>query len=353
MHVAILDSAPCLHELAEAYEYWHEHHHDEHKLLEKLLEPGGPLSVHPATYDDLLSLADYSAAGHRYAMTDHGLFIAGIIHTIAPQATLHLYEVLNPYGMGSIETIARGIFNALSDKKDDCPLVINCSFMLGGASGNDFDPDVKVFDPPPAGLYDYLTMTARTLFETLTTPGGVKKNEKDDVIVVAASGNDAKSVPPRPPARYPAAYPNVFGVGALTKPDPSPGTKDFASYSNQADDPPNSGYLTLGGEKGAGIEGVYIGRLPVNLSGLPDGDHQIRPEDVGYVPNFERGWARWSGTSFAAPIISGLLAVWWSNNNGGTPTDARNFLNGFAASPLVAAAARLSGQGTIIPVEQA
>jgi hypothetical protein len=42
-----------------------------------------------------------------YRMTDHGLFVAGIIHTIAPQAELHLIEVLNPYGVGDLESITR------------------------------------------------------------------------------------------------------------------------------------------------------------------------------------------------------------------------------------------------------
>jgi len=31
-------------------------------------------------------------------MADHGLFVAGIIHSIAPQASLHLIRVLNDFG---------------------------------------------------------------------------------------------------------------------------------------------------------------------------------------------------------------------------------------------------------------
>jgi hypothetical protein len=52
--VAILDTAPCLHDMAEAY---HNSHYAalQHPLIEKLLGPDSPLKVHPAPSEGLLS----------------------------------------------------------------------------------------------------------------------------------------------------------------------------------------------------------------------------------------------------------------------------------------------------------
>ncbi len=68
----------------------------------------------------------YGVAGHEYWMYDHGLFVAGIIHTIAREAQLHLIEVLNWFGVGTLETIARGLeFARVSRKNTYTPLIVN------------------------------------------------------------------------------------------------------------------------------------------------------------------------------------------------------------------------------------
>jgi hypothetical protein len=141
------------------------------------------------------------------------------------------------------------------------------------------------------------------------------------VVVVAAAGNDAKET--HPSARFPAAYDNVIGVGAMPNDslDQSTGKHKAASYSNLCDKPPFSqdakvsGYVTLGGEAGAeqGIRGVYIHDLPSHNGSTPP----LTYDQIQYVHN-DTGWAWWAGTSFAAPIISGLLATAWKSNWQGT-----------------------------------
>ena len=42
-------------------------------------------------------------------MASHGLFVAGIIRSIAPQAKLRLIQVLNQDGGGSVESITQGL----------------------------------------------------------------------------------------------------------------------------------------------------------------------------------------------------------------------------------------------------
>src|SRR5258706_5938546 len=116
--VAILDTAPSMHELVWAFEKYHKvdpaKQRKHHPLIESLLRPDEPLHLppasandffrplhlHPASAEDLFRMRAVHLRDHNYNMTDHGLFVAGIIHTIAPAAEIHLYEVLNSEGVG-------------------------------------------------------------------------------------------------------------------------------------------------------------------------------------------------------------------------------------------------------------
>jgi subtilisin family serine protease len=297
-----------------------------------MLKRGGRLRVYPATYADLHPTADYSLMGHRYLMRDHGLFVAGIIHTIAPRATLHLYEVLNPYGVGSIETIAQGLLRILANPDIERPLIINCSFMLDIPTEGVLDEDFPI-EPRDTDILEHMRMSTREIFSWLT--------QQERVIVIAAAGNDAQhnnsnANGSRPHARYPAACDQVVGVGALPQgSSPTNGRYQAATYSNLSDAPPEVGYMTLGGEPGPkrGVLGVYIGEFPIYAEGylsllwrilgwagpghLPLKPHTFTPDRVKYKRN-TTGWAWWAGTSFATPIISGLLATWRSRQSNQT-----------------------------------
>jgi hypothetical protein len=280
--------------------------------------------VHPALNPSSNGLADYSLIGHRYWMPDHGLFVAGIINSIAPKAVLHLYEVLGPYGAGYLETISDGLLNALQDAQNaQMPLVINCSFVMNvPLDDNQNAPDFP-FTVWDSATQHYMTKTLRDIVAGFTS---------QNIIMVAAAGNDAGlagSTSANPPqARYPAAFPEVLGIGALPIEGPNGqfpkrnGQYEKAWYSNFSDDPAGSGYVTLGGDTGPrkGILGIY-------LSDLPDSYDPNNPRDIIYKSN-TTGWAWWSGTSFATPIISAIMAV-WRNSQGlvrQTPTAAQGFL---------------------------
>ena len=124
----------------------------------------------------------------------------------------------------------------------------------------------------------------------------------------------------RPAARFPAAFTNVIGVGAMPRQDLGGVPQEAASYSNLSDDTPAIGYITLGGEPGVdqGILGVFISQFPEYCGPLPLNFASIQPDFIRYRSN-KNGWAWWAGTSFATPIITGLLAA----NAGGLPAMAQ------------------------------
>jgi subtilisin family serine protease len=283
--------------------------------------------VTPATYEELRLIGDFSLAGHRHYMPDHGLFVAGIIHTLAPKAELHLYEVLNPYGVGCVLTIVKGLLQALDLPR---PLIVNCSLVLDLPDNEEEEPDFPSEFIRNQQLMEYLQRPLQDAFDLLALEGAV---------VVAAAGNDAQpgpgpeSVQLRPRARVPARFPNVIGVGALPKGKPTRGkSPQPASYSNLADDPTDRGYVVLGGEDAAnqGIVGVYLNPYPQYRDPIPADKKKIKAERFKYIPN-QTGWAEWAGTSFATPVLSGLLAVKWSEDPNQTTSFARTFLDSLVA----------------------
>ena len=366
--VAILDTAPCLQQLVEAYELYQKIRperqqllRDErkyHPLIETLLKPGGPLHVHPASVEELFRLRALHLQDHDYIMSDHGLFVAGIIHTIAPAAELHLYEVLNSQGTGDLESIARGLwkvadeqYRVFQETEEIQPMVVSCSLML--ASPLDGDPDSPdaariIADKPLPIIGHRLTdMHDDLLRYILADPEFVKRSGSVimwicDLLfflrsrVIAAAGNDwLPTDPGRPRARYPAAFPSVQGVGALRKEQPQTaiaGSQDYeiASYSDISDEPGKVGVATLGGEAGAGrgVLGIYLGEFPEPLPGEWSIFHRI----VNWLaklfggrfvyPRNETHWAWWAGTSFATPILSGMIAAVLSGPNPHPSTEA-------------------------------
>lgn len=247
----------------------------------------------------------HEIAGHLYEMSDHGLFIAGLIHDAAPEANIYLLEVLNKFGVGTMTSLLAGL-NAIPTRTER-PTIINCSLMMSARSSMliqkfpnwkrlrdaEMNPRARQFGDKEQRLPQnrYLAALMQPL-EKLIRRRVEILNRNRCVRIVAAAGNDGRQGEARPAARYPAAFPDVIGVSALDnrgKP---------AVYSNFADNPLSDGVATFGGatdevnstqaDEINGIAGVY-------LAAFPDGSPSS-------------GTARWAGTSFAAGVISGLLA---------------------------------------------
>jgi hypothetical protein len=350
--VAVLDTAPSLKALADIYERYHkvdpQKQKEHHPLIETLLRPDGPLVVHPASPEELLRMRAIHVKDHDYDMSDHGLFIAGIIHSIAPKAKIHLYEVLNSQGVGDLMSIAHGFLRVLNSFPGEL-LVVNSSLTFRSPRLNH---PISGLEPAfmakiikdGAKLNEVKLLTPELLTEDgkewLARQGAVIEWICDQLYhrgsrVIAAAGNDwGPESFTRPDPGLPAGFDSVLGVGALPKnahPD-SAGRYRVSEYSNLSDKPePGSteeevGVVTLGGEAGEdnGVLGVYIGQFPDMRYRLGKYPWFLRP--IMWViftlawgnnvsPRNDSHWAWWCGTSFATPIITGLTAAMLSTLN--------------------------------------
>lgn len=294
--VAILDTAPSTWDLAYAYEHWS----GRNPLLAELLDPKGSFQIEYMPYQQAVGVHDWPLANHLYNMSDHGLFAAGVIHSIAPGARIRLIEVLGPSGAGTVESLIWGLKQLIPIAQQG-KLVINCSLMTSLPS----DPRLleQLAAKTPIGHFDPETLRRQmsTLDEVCQTLHSL------GVCLIAAAGNDGKDKSiirpgddPHPDPRYPAALPVVHGIGALDR------QGQPTDYSNEAEPGSEVGIAVFGGvarivgsdhraDPNDGMLGLYIGTFPAG-GGMPE-------------QRSANGWGRWAGTSFAAPVISGAIAV--------------------------------------------
>jgi hypothetical protein len=314
--VAILDTAPTLEteeeilsaQLDNLYKQWVENkpEAEQHPLLKSLLGPEGKLKkVYldddvdkpiPGVWPD----GYIQAEDHDYLMTDHGLFVAGIIHSIAPQAELHLFQVLNRYGVGDLLSITQAL-QKIRDDDETFPkdrLLVNLSLTIHLPLAKEHGRKGKKPDSLLDKIWNEIQKDkkwAEHQVESINRLCGGFHAQGGKVI--AAAGNNAEKGKGRPQACFPAAMDSVLGVGALPKarkPNNPSDKVEAASYSNRSDKPEITGITTLGGDEGdkQGLLGIYVGEFP--------------PPHSSQSAN---GWGWWGGTSFAAPIITGMAAA--------------------------------------------
>lgn len=223
--------------------------------------------MHDITGDDELNGPDLRP----YA--GHGTFIAGVVRCLAPETDIFV-EGFCIGGVGGGGVLESDMVVQLEEALDHDPRVINLS---AGCRTRDDLPSIA--------------------FETFYRT----RLRKRDCVLVAAAGNDSWAAP-----FWPAAFDWCVGVGSL---DRDGRISDFSNYGVSAD--------------------VYaLGRNLVNA--FPDGTFVCHESpDKGDVRVFSTGMARWSGTSFAAPVVAGLIAREISET-GSSAADARDVVLGRA-----------------------
>ena len=251
-----------------------------------------------------------------YLMPDHGLFVSGLIHALAPAAPLSFEPALNDMGVGDLALLLLGLQRVLARKQPGDPQIVNLSlgflphparlpaawYGLQRPHDPDYVHSPEMFDQnrdehwvaanrgEVERTVDLMEVGLRELGRYLSL---------NNCLVVAAAGNDSlrrvEAYQGRMQPRIPARFETVLGVAATARDPHQP-----ALYSNVGDErelgdhvATFGGNVTNGLQPEDGVIGIYSGDFPFNR------------------PN-ETGWASWSGTSFATAIVSGIAANHWA-----------------------------------------
>lgn len=213
----------------------------------------GPVSDHPwfagaveFGYADAVSTAGTDAPR---ATAGHATFVSGLVLAQAPSATVRACAALGLDGTADAWDVATRIV-ALGNSGVD---VLNLSF--GCFTGD---------DRPPMVLRQ-----------------AIARIDPRVVIVAAAGNHDPESGLRRRPF-WPAAFGRVIAVGAVSQRNGVLTTAAFSPALPWVD-----------------VEAPGVDALSTYLQAAELGD--------GSTADFD-GWARWQGTSFAAAVVSGMIA---------------------------------------------
>lgn len=202
-----------------------------------------------------------SHAIHPYA--GHGTFVSGVIRCLAPATEIDVEGALTHGGAVFESELVAQLDDALSE--DHHPQLISMS----------------------AGTHTRKSFALLT-FELLAARHGLDDGEK--TLVVAAAGNDGSTEP-----FWPAAFGWVVGVGSVG----------------------NTGTVSTFSNTGKWVDVFARGEGVVNA--FPAGTYTCyEPPHAGQVRTFT-GLARWSGTSFATPIVTALIAARMSETGESAP----------------------------------
>lgn len=192
---------------------------------------------------------------HNYeldAQAGHGTFISGVVRQHAPEARLVIGRVLSSMGHCDEIELLEGLSQLATRSRAAGHRIDVLNLSLGAYTWD---------DQPPAAV------------------GSMIQSLGPDTVVVAAAGNNGTDR-----KFWPAALDDVVAVGALT----SDGER-VAEFSNRGD------------WVNAWAPGEHIPSSFVVFDG------QLEPE-ARIDPDCFKGYAIWSGTSFAAPRVAAAIA---------------------------------------------
>jgi hypothetical protein len=180
----------------------------------------------------------------------HGTFVAGVLRCIAPEAQIHVANIFNIAG---------------SARESDVAWRLKAAFGFGFEILHITASCLSWKNIPPLALEGFLKLL----------------RPYKGVVCVAEAGNNYTERP-----AWPGAFAEVLSVGALA-----------TDWHHRADFSNHGGWVD-----------VYApGEKLINAIGSGRYTYQVSP-NIGQVKTFS-GLAQWSGTSFSAPIVTGLIAA--------------------------------------------
>lgn len=181
----------------------------------------------------------------------HGSFVAGVLRCIAPDAQVQVEGMLTHGGAVTESDILLHLSRALDQMPDVISMSAGCTTR---------------HNLPPVAF--------EVLWERRL------KHYKGTVLVVAAGNNGARQ------PFWPAAYEWTVSVGALDRDGDRAAFSDFGSWVD-----------------------LYAPGVDI-VNAYPNGTYNYRePPRTGQTSEFTNGMASWSGTSFATPIVAGMIAA--------------------------------------------
>jgi thermitase len=252
--------------------------------------------VEPDNVDALDTLPFPVTDGLLDAAAGHGAFVLGVVQQVAPACRLRAYKVTGPDGLCTDLQVATAIRRAAADGAD----IVNLS--LGTSTVDD--------TPPPAML--------AAIEDVL--------RGHEDLLVVVAAGNDGDNGIPMWPAALSATGPGpqrfdrVVAVAGL---DPDGQPSEFSSRGD---------WVTCSAV-GQGVLSTYV-------IGTENGELINDKDPDTFGPD---SWAVWTGSSFAAPQISGAVARRCAERGETPPQALAGLLAGGADTP------QLGKRLTILP----
>jgi subtilisin family serine protease len=214
-------------------------------------------------------------------LSGHGTFIAGLVHQACPDADIVAWRIVPSDGPIAQSDLLVALYQIAElakryrEKKSPQPIdVLNLSMGYY----HEKPDDALTFDP---------LMT--DILQTLADNG---------VVVVTSAGNDCTDRPCFPAAFSSSTGPlPVLSVGAL---NPN-GTTD-ALFSNVGD-------WVTDYARGAAVFSTMPTTFQGGLEPVARWEYDGRQREALDPDDYHGGFALWSGTSFAAPVVAGKVAM--------------------------------------------